>query len=237
MKTAIITGASSGIGMATAKAFASAGYAVLINYNSNKSGAEEVKSEILKSGGVAEIYRADVSDFHQCEEMVSFSEKTLGSTEVLVANAGKSLVKLINDTTEPEWNDLFKTNVNGVYNAVRSVVNRMIDRKRGRIITVSSVWGIEPAPCEAAYAMTKAGVIALTKSVADELCGSGVITCSVAPGLIDTDMNAGLTDSEKLEFVRRYGLTAVPTAKAAAENSPSEILITENFAESGIFVL
>ena len=197
MKTAIITGASSGIGMATAKAFASAGYAVLINYNSNKSGAEEVKSEILKSGGVAEIYRADVSDFRQCEEMVSFSEKTLGSTEVLVANAGKSLVKLINDTTEPEWNDLFKTNVNGVYNAVRSVVNRMIDRKRGRIITVSSVWGEVGGSLESCYSATKAAVIGFTKALAKELAPSGITVNCVAPGVIDTRMNDCFSAEEK----------------------------------------
>lgn len=216
MKTAIVTGGSSGIGRAAAKALAKAGYAILINYSTNEEGALATKKEIIEAGGVAEIYRADVSDAQSCSEMVAFSERTLGTTEVLVANAGKSLVKLMTDTTEDEWNALFKVNVNGVYNVARAVARGMVDRKRGRIITVSSVWGEVGASCESCYSATKAAVIGFTKALAKELAPSCVTVNCVTPGVIDTRMNDCFSEVEKQALADEIPMCRMGTPEEVA---------------------
>lgn len=211
-KNVIITGGTRGIGRALAIKFKSEGYGVIISYLNNKAAADE----LFKTHGILSVC-ANSAKYGDVKNLFDIAEQKLAKIDGVIVNAGVALKqKPVFDVSEEELNKLIETNVKGVFFTVKEAASRLW-QTGGKIMTVSSVWGIEPAPCEAAYAMTKAGVIALTKSVAEELCGSGVITCSVAPGLIDTDMNAGLTESEKLEFVRRYGLTAVPTAKAAAE--------------------
>ncbi len=198
MKTAIVTGGSSGIGKATAVALAREGYAVALLYRANTAGAEQVKAQIEDFGGRVELYKVDVSEATAVNSVVQRIERELGKIEVLVANAGKSLIKQINDTEPEEWNDLFGVNVNGVYNAVRAVIPGMIDRKRGRIITVSSVWGEVGASCESCYSATKAAVIGFTKAIAKELAPSGITVNCVTPGVIDTRMNECFSNEERL---------------------------------------
>ena len=196
-KTVFITGASRGIGRAAAIAFASAGYNVAINYFAIEDKAKGVRAEILSLGGNAEIFRADVADATALCDAVKAAEAKFGRVDVLVANAGISLVKQINDTTPEDWNRVFDVNVKGVYNAVRAVLDGMLDRKLGRIITVSSVWGEVGASCEVAYSASKAAVIGFTKALAKELAPSGITVNCVAPGVIDTDMNACFCEDDR----------------------------------------
>ena len=186
--TALVSGASRGIGAACARALARQGHTVAVNYRESRPEAEALAREI---GGVA--VRADVSDGAAVENML----KAVGNVGILVVNAGIALQKLFTDTTYDEWRRLFAVNVDGAYHLIRGVLPGMIHEKRGRIVLVSSVWGVQGASCEAAYSATKAALIGLTKALARELGPSGVTVNCVAPGVIDTDMNAAF-DAETL---------------------------------------
>ena len=173
-KTVLITGASRGIGRACALLFAAQGYNGAINSHANEKAAQEVRGEIISNGSSAEIFRADVSEERAVFDMITAVNARFGRVNVLVANAGESLIKQINYTTAAEWDRLFAVNAGGVINAVLAVLPDMIDRKNGRIITVSSVWGEVGASCEVAYSASKAAVIGYTKALAKELAPSGI---------------------------------------------------------------
>ena len=173
-KTVLITGASKGIGAATAKLFGAAGYRVAVNFNHSLSDAEAVKNSIIKDGGEAEIFQADVADYLSVKSMAEAVNARFGRVNVLVANAGISLVKQADRTSAEEWNKLFAVNAKGVHNAVNAVIGDMIDVKNGRIIAVSSVWGEVGASCEVAYSASKAAVIGYVKALAKELAPSGI---------------------------------------------------------------
>lgn len=191
-KTALITGASRGIGAACARALAQDGHQVVINYDQSEEQALLLAREL---GGAA--LKADVSDATQVEAMF----KVAGNTDVLVCSAGVSLNKLFTDTTEAEWRRILDINLGGIINCCQAALPYMIREKYGRIITISSIWGITGASCEAIYSASKAAVIGLTKSLAKELGPSGITVNCVAPGVIDTDMNAALTP-ETLESLK-----------------------------------
>lgn len=186
--TALVSGASRGIGAACARALARDGHLVAVNYRASRAEAEALAREI---GGVA--VQADVSDGAAVENML----KAVGNVGILVVNAGIALQKLFTDTTFDEWRRLFAVNVDGAYHLIRGVLPAMIHKKRGRIVLVSSVWGVHGASCEAAYSATKAALIGLTRALAKELGPSGITVNCVAPGVIDTDMNAAF-DAETL---------------------------------------
>ena len=212
MKNVIITGGTRGIGKALAVKFRKEGYGVLISYLNNKTVADGLE----KDYGILSV-RADSGNAADVKNLFAVAAEKLGDVCGVICNAGVALKqKPVFDVSESEFDKVINVNLKGAFLTVKEAALNLW-QTGGKIITVSSVWGIEPAPCEAAYAATKAGVIALTKSVAAELAESGVIACSVALGLVDTDMNANLTESEKLEFVRRYGLNAVPAPDDAAE--------------------
>lgn len=201
MKTALITGASRGIGAATARALSAQGYAVVIHYNKEKEKAEALARELNGAGGQAMVVQADVADREQVRAMVdNVLEKTC-QLDILVCNAGISHVGLFTDLTQEEWRNLFGVNVDGVFHCCQAVLPHFIHRKQGKIITVSSMWGQVGASCEAAYSATKAAVIGLTKALAKELGPSGIQVNCVAPGVIATDMNAALT-AEDLAALR-----------------------------------
>lgn len=191
-KTALITGASRGIGAACARAFSERGDRVIINYLNSEEAAQDLALEI---NGIA--VKADVADNVEVKQMF----ETAGPADILVCSAGVSLLKLFTDTTEKEWRALLDTNLGGVINACQAAIPHMIRQKYGRIVIISSVWGLTGASCEAVYSASKAALIGLTKSLAKELGPSGITVNCVAPGVIDTDMNAGLTPDVKEDLI------------------------------------
>jgi len=191
-KTALITGGSRGIGAACALALAKDGYRVIINYSNSRAEAEKIAKI---TDGIA--VRADVSDSAAVTRML----KDVGRVDALVCCAGVAHHGLFADITDDEWRRVFDINVGGVINCCRAVIPGMVREKRGRIVTVSSIWGIAGASCEAVYSASKAAVIGLTKSLAKELAPSGILVNCVAPGVIETDMLADLK-AEDIDTLR-----------------------------------
>ena len=190
MKTVLITGASRGIGRACAIAFAKEGYGVAVNYNSNEEAAVRVKEEISALGAKCEIYKCDVSDSKAVCAMVSAAEKDFGSIDVLVNNAGIAQQKLFDTVTDEDFDRMLGVNTKGVFNCSREVSRIMLRSHRGSIINVSSMWGNLGASMEVHYSASKAAVIGMTKALSKELGPSGIRVNCIAPGLIDTEMNA-----------------------------------------------
>ena len=188
MKTALVTGASRGIGQAIARELSKNDFKVYINYNNSDEKALALAEEI---GGVA--VKADVSDLAQVQLMYD----EIGEINVLVCNAGISEYGLFSETSPEKWREVFAVNVDSVYNCVQCALPSMIKSKSGSIITLSSVWGIHGASCEAAYSASKSAVIGLTKSLAKELGPSNIRVNCIAPGVIETDMMSGFSDEDK----------------------------------------
>jgi 3-oxoacyl-[acyl-carrier protein] reductase len=183
-KIAVITGASRGIGYASAKELAFCGFGVVINYKNNKLLAENLALKINSEGGTARAVRADVSDFDQAVHLIE-SASELGEINVLVNNAGASLQKIFQDVSADEWHKLFDLNIGGVINCSSAAVKKMIPQKHGKIINISSIWGIYGAATEVHYSASKAAVIGFTKALARELGPSGIQVNCVAPGIIE----------------------------------------------------
>lgn len=201
MKTALITGGSRGIGAATARTLARAGYAVAINYHHSRREAEDLAAELAAEGRPALAVQADVSDPEQVRRMVDNVLDKFCQLDILVCNAGVSHIGLLSDMTDEEWRRLFAVNVDGMFYCCRAAIPHFVHRKCGRIVTVSSMWGQVGASCEAAYSASKAAVIGLTRALAKELGPSGISVNCVAPGVIDTEMNRELS-SQDLDALR-----------------------------------
>ena len=189
MKTAIITGSSQGIGRQIALEFAKNGYAVVVNYNKSKNEAFDLAENIKNLGGNAIAAEADVSKFEEAQKLINLSLNEFGKIDILVNNAGISLQKIFQDVSEAEWKNLFDVNVGSVFNCCSCVLKDMIPRKSGKIINISSIWGMVGASMEVHYSASKAAVIGFTKALAKELGPSGINVNCVAPGVIDTKMN------------------------------------------------
>lgn len=209
MPTVLITGASRGIGRAAATAFAKAGYCVAINYRVSKDAAEQLAAEIAQIGGFAKAFQADVANYDECKNMVDAVTGAFGPIDVLINNAGISCDKLFTDTSPEDFQRTFDVNVKGTFNCTKAVANSMISRKKGCIINLSSMWGITGASCEVAYSASKAAIIGFTKALAKELGPSGIRVNCVAPGFIDTDMNANLSPEDVAAFAEDTPLCRV----------------------------
>lgn len=217
-KTDLITGASRGIGRETARLFAMNSYNVLINYNSSKEQAEQLCIELKKEGLSADTFKADVSVRSQVDGMVDYCIQKFNDIDVLVNNAGISKISVFGDIPETEWDDIISVNLKGVFNCCQSVLPRMLKNKKGRIINISSIWGMTGASCEVHYSAAKAGVIGFTKALAKELGPSNIQVNCVAPGIVETDMNTCLNDevSKRLKEttpLMRFG-TALEIARS-----------------------
>ncbi len=217
-KTVVITGASKGIGAATAIVFAEKGYNVVLNYNNSYESARLLSSSLVSRGLSVMTFKADVSNNLETDLMFKEAVYKFGSVDVLVNNAGISFSSLITETDTVDYKKIIDTNLTGTYNACRSVIPYFVKQKAGKIINVSSMWGITGASCEAAYSASKAGVIGLTKSLAKELAPSGINVNCVAPGIIDTTMNSNLSVEELDDFVKQIPLERMgkPEEVAAA---------------------
>lgn len=217
-RIALITGASRGIGRAAAELLAERGYRLMLNYFRSEGSALELKQKLTAAGADAEIFQADVGDPRQAEAMAEACCKRFGRVDVLINNAGIADVGLLTEVTDERWDRLWRVNVGGVFYTCRAVLPRMIREKRGKIINLSSIWGIAGASCEAAYSATKAAVIGLTKALAKEVGPSGIQVNCIAPGAVETDMNAAM-DEAALRSLREetpLGRLGTPREIAAA---------------------
>lgn len=234
MKTALVTGASRGIGEAIARELSKSDYKVYINYNNSREKALALAEEI---GGIA--VKADVSDLDQVQLMYD----EIGEINVLVCNAGISEYGLFSDISPEKWRRIFAVNVDGVYNCVQCALPSMIKRKSGSIITLSSVWGIHGASCEAAYSASKAAIIGLTKSLAKELGPSNIRVNCIAPGVIETDMLSGFSIEDKARLCEETPLCRLGTPSDVAflaaflASDKSEFITGQVFGTDGGFAL
>ncbi|MDO5063337.1 MAG: 3-oxoacyl-ACP reductase FabG [Peptostreptococcaceae bacterium] len=200
-KTVLITGAGRGIGRGIAKKFASHGYNIIINYFQSEAAAHSLEEEINAAGGNSIAICADVSDRAQVEQMIRRSIERFGKIDLLINNAGIAEMKLFTDIDPSYWDRIFEVNVKGIFNCCHFVVPQMLSEKKGKIINISSVWGLVGASMESHYSATKGAVNAFTKALAKELGPSGITVNAIAPGAVYTDMIAGL-GNEILDYVR-----------------------------------
>lgn len=194
-KTALVTGASRGIGKEIAKTLAAEGAFVIVNYNGSKEAAEQVVSEITAQGGNAKSYGCNVSEFLAVEEMIKTIIAKHGKLDILVNNAGITRDNLIMKMKEEDFDSVIAINLKGTFNTAKHVARQMLKQKSGCIINISSVSGVMGNAGQVNYAASKAGVIGLTKSLARELASREIRVNAIAPGFVETDMTEQLSES------------------------------------------
>ncbi|EOB8215401.1 3-oxoacyl-[acyl-carrier-protein] reductase [Staphylococcus aureus] len=207
-KSALVTGASRGIGRSIALQLAEEGYNVAVNYAGSKEKAEAVVEEIKAKGVDSFAIQANVADADEVKAMIIEVVSQFGSLDVLVNNAGITRDNLLMRMKEQEWDDVIDTNLKGVFNCIQKATPQMLRQRSGAIINLSSVVGAVGNPGQANYVATKAGVIGLTKSAARELASRGITVNAVAPGFIVSDMTDALSDELKEQM-----LTQIPLAR------------------------
>lgn len=218
-KTVIITGASKGIGAATAILFARKGYNVVIGYNESYQSANLLTRSLVSQGYPVMSFKANVTNKLETELLIKETQYKFGSVDVLINNAGVSVTGLITDTDEFDSDRVFDVNLKGVYNCCRAVTPTMVNQKSGKIINISSMWGQVGASCEVAYSASKAGVIGLTKALAKELAPSGITVNCIAPGLIETAMNSNISVEDLNAFVEEIPLGRMGNADEIASSA------------------
>ena len=214
-KVAIITGASRGIGRATAVELAAAGYFVIINYNSNKAAAEETLKQVLDGGGEGEIIKFDVADSAQTKDAISSIVDRHKNIQVLVNNAGINADGLFLMLGEEEWSSVIDTTLKGFYNVTKPIIREMIKRKKGSIVSVSSVSALMPNRGQTNYAAAKAGLNAASRALSTEVARFNIRVNVVAPGPIETDMlaNAPIAEIKRvggIEIATEFPLASYP---------------------------
>jgi len=218
-KTAIVTGASRGIGKAIALKLAKLGANIVLNYRNSESDVLEVINEIEKIGSRAIAIKADVSDFNQCKDMIKKAVDEFTNIDILINNAGITADGLIMRMKEEDFDRVMQVNLKGAFNCVRHVSPIMVKQRSGKIINISSVVGVSGNAGQANYAASKAGVIGLTKSLAKELGGRGINVNAVAPGFIETDMTGKLNDKVKESI-----LNSIPLKKFGSTENVAEVV-------------
>ena len=239
----LITGASGGIGAKIAEYFSNAGYRVGIHYCHNKEGAEQLKAKLLKNGGDAEIFCADLSDSKACVFLRDRFKERFGPIDVLINNAGISKIAPINDVSFEDWNRLLSLNLSSPFYLIKSFLPDFLCKKSGSIINISSMWGVSGASCEVAYSASKAGLIGLTKALAKELGPSGIRVNAISPGVINTKMNEALGDEILKELqsdasLQRLGTPSDIAAAALflADNEKAGFITGQNLVVDGGFI-
>ena len=207
-KSAIVTGASRGIGREIALLLAKEGARVAVNYSGSKDKADDVVKLITESGGEAFAIQADVSDADGVKNMVDKTLEMFGSIDILVNNAGITRDNLLMRMKEDEWDDVININLKGVFLCTKGVTRQMMRQRAGRIVNVASIVGVSGNPGQANYVAAKAGVIGFTKTAAKELASRNINVNAVAPGFITTDMTDALS-----EEVKNQMLSVIPLGK------------------------
>ena len=216
-KVALVTGASRGIGRAIALKLAAEGAAVVINYHGSMEKAKEVKAEIESDGGIAESMQCNVADYQATEAMIRKVTDDFGRLDILVNNAGITRDGLLMKMSEEDYDTVLDTNLKGTFHCIRFAARQMLRQRGGRIINLSSVSGILGNAGQANYSASKAGVIGLTKSAARELASRGITVNAVAPGFIETEMTAVLSEKVRESAVAQIPMGSFGTAEDVAE--------------------
>jgi 3-oxoacyl-[acyl-carrier protein] reductase len=226
-KVALVTGGSRGIGRAIALALAGQGAAVGVNYVSNAAAADEVVQQITACGGRAIAVQGDVSKGEDAKRIVEETQKAFDGLHILVNNAGLTADDLILRMTEDEWDRVMAVNLRGAYLCTKAALRPMIRQRWGRIISITSVAGLVGNPGQANYAAAKAGLIGFTKSVAKEVASRNVTANAIAPGLVETEMTANLTQGQEQAV-----LQIVPLGRAAKpeEIAPAAVFLASDEA-------
>ena len=213
MKIAIVTGASRGIGREIAKELSNQGIKVIANYNKS----EEQAKILQKENPQIDIFKADVSNRAEVKRMVEYTLKKYEKIDILINNAGISEWRMFTETTEEDWDRLMNNNLYSTFCMTQEVLTNMIHNKKGNIINISSIWGMVGASCESIYSISKAGMDAMTKSLAKELGPSNIRVNSIAPGAIYTDMNKNLSSNEIEELNNEIPLGRIGTVSDIAK--------------------
>ena len=238
MKTVLITGGSSGIGEAFVSAFSAVGYTVAFGYLNSAEDANRIAQECN-----AVAIRADIGTPEGTSELVSKAKKALGHIDVLINNAAISYVGLFTDLGEADAARLYEVNLMSALRITRAVLPEMIAAKSGRIINISSVWGLVGASCEVDYSVSKAALIGFTKALAKEVAPSGITVNCIAPGVIDTRMNSHLSEAEKLALCEEIPQGRMGTPEEVASlalflaSQNSEYITGQTISPNGGFVV
>lgn len=195
-KIALVTGGSRGIGRKISYDLAMEGYTVIANYNKSKDMALDLEKSIADKKYKLELFEADVSDSNQVDMMFDYIENKYGKIDLLVNNAGISYEGLLSEMTEKDWDCLMNINLKSVFLCSKRALKMMLSQHSGKIINISSMWGITGGSYEVAYSASKAGIIGFTKALAKEVGPSGISVNAIAPGVIMTDMMDGFSKDD-----------------------------------------
>ena len=216
-KTVLVTGASRGIGKAVAIKFAKKGYNVVISCVHRAEQLEQTRREIESFQAPCLAYLGDMGDLKSCETLFSQIRSRFGGVDVLVNNAGISYIGLLQDMSSEDWERMLHVNLTSVFNCCKMAIPYMVRQKQGKIVNVSSVWGVVGASCETAYSATKGGINALTKALAKELAPSNIQVNAVACGAIDTEMNQWMEEDELIALVEDIPAGRLGSAEEVAD--------------------
>lgn len=217
MKTVLITGASRGIGKATAYKFASKGYNICMTCNKTYETLQIIANDIRDTYGVVCVaYKCNVADADEVKKMFADIYDRNMEIDVLVNNAAVSYIMPFDMMEDEIWNDIISTNLSGAFYCSKESMRCMLPNKSGKIINISSMWGVVGASCEVAYSASKAGLNGFTKALAKELAPSNIQVNAIAFGVIDTDMNKNLSEQDKKDLIDEIPANYIATAEQAA---------------------
>lgn len=216
-KTVLVTGSSRGIGKAIAFAFAKQGCNIVLNASTSSDELLKAQEELKAMDCYSYSYLADVSDYKSCKEMFHNITNIYGNIDILINNAGVAHIGLFTDMTPEEWDKLININIKSCFNCTHLALPKMISRKSGTIINVSSIWGDRGASCEAVYSATKGAVNSFTKAMAKEVGPSGIRVNAISAGVIDTKMNNCLNQEEKEVLTNEISLMRFGKADEIAD--------------------
>lgn len=218
MKTVIVTGGSRGIGAAIVKELAKESYNIVLNYNNSEEAAKKIQKELEEQNIKIEIFKADVSKREEVKELIKFTLEKYKNIDVLINNAGIDQIKPFMDITDEEWNKIMQVNLNSVFYCCQEVLENMIHNKKGCIINISSIWGKIGASCEVHYSASKAAIDGLTKALAKEMGPSNIRVNSIAPGIIETEMNKDLSKEDLEEIINQIPLGRIAKPEEIAKS-------------------
>ncbi len=231
-KVIIVTGGSRGIGEEIVRELAREKYNIVLNYNKTEKNAEKIQQELEEQGRDISIYKADVTKREEVRKLINYTIEKYGRIDVLINNAGISQTKVFNDITDKDWNNMLQTNLTSAFYGCQEVIPIMLKQKSGCIINISSIWGQTGGACEVHYSVAKAGLDGMTKSLAKELGPSQIRVNSIAPGIIQTQMNENYTDQELEDIKEEIPLERIGTTLDIAK--AVKWLINDNYTTGQI---